>query len=213
MVNKMFKFTIIDKILIVLLLVGVLGVFNIYFFHYNYEDMILNLGEKEIKRVSNVLISEAVSSEIEAYDNDFFVFNDKSELSTLSFDSIKLTNLSNNIIKYINDDLFFNKINVFELPIGFINNNLLLNISGPNIPVCFRYFGETKCELKCVVDDYSINTVIVKIVLDIDMNAQMILPLMSKNIEVNNSYPIVIELLQGEIPDIMFGNYPVVTSE
>ncbi|MBQ9731101.1 MAG: hypothetical protein IJV94_03115 [Bacilli bacterium] len=206
----MLKLSFIDKTLIIFILIGLFGIFNLYGLHYNYKDILISLGEKEIKRVSYINISEAVNKEISLYKDESFII--EKDNSKMEFDSISLTNISNNIIAKMNEDLFFNKMNIFEVPIGYINKNILLNANGPNIPICFRYFGETKCELKCEIDNYSINTVIVKIVLYINMNAQMILPLLSKNIPIQNSYPIVIELIQGEVPDVYFGEYPVLSN-
>ena len=211
MVIIIIKLNVLDKILVINILIGILGIINIYNFHTNYKDIVFELGEKEIKRKSLVLISELVNSEISLYSNENF-FLDNDIQSKISFDSILLTKISNNIVKKINNDLFFRSNNLFEVPFGLINRNLLLNANGPNIPISFRYFGETKCELKCEVSNYAINSVVVKIMLDIYMNVNMMLPLFSENFPIFNSYPVVIELLQGEIPDIVFGNYPVINN-
>ena len=50
------------------------------------------------------------------------------------------------------------------------------------------------------VQEYGINNALIKLLVDIQINSKIILPITSKDIQINCSIPIAIKLIQGKVP-------------
>ena len=183
------------------------------------EPLCENKARKEI----NILVTKIVNDEIIKYeDNSLLVYNDVSSslMECIDFDTFSLNKMSNNLINKLNNSLFeiddgeylFNNnknILTLEIPYGVINNNSLLSNMGPMIPFSIKFSGDSFCNVDCVIDDFSINTIMIKVVLKVLVNFMVYIPFKSKNLSVNIDYPIAMKLIQGSIPDIYLGSYPI----
>ena len=85
----------------------------------------------------------------------------------------------------------------------------MLSSLGPNIPVSFHLLGDVMSDVNCEITSHGINSVMIKILLEVKVNLQVIIPLVSKNCVVNNSFPIAMKLIQGEVPSNYIGTFPI----
>lgn len=192
--------------------------------NYKYKNAVLNYSKKQAMKVCTSIVSNIISEELNVYKDKEFIFydnNDSNLMECISFDTYNLSKLQNILLSKINNSLFelendenyINKNNnlVFNIPFGLINDNLLLNNFGPDIPICLKLIGDTKCNIDFNIQSQSINTILLKIIIYIDLNIRIFIPLDSEDILVNFDYPIGMKLIQGKIPDTYFGSYPIIS--
>ncbi len=76
---------------------------------------------------------------------------------------------------------------------------------GPSIPINIKYLGNVTSNLKTEVKEYGINNSLITIYVDINVEMLVILPFSSKEINITNLVPIVIKMINGEVPQIYGG--------
>jgi len=223
-----FAITIIAMIIIIALL--------IYFVGKKISIKILLISEIEVSKISKSVINESVNKTIS--DNVdiselFHVEKDKDgNIKMIDFDSQVVNEMldvvNENVKKYfvelesgkssivdVKSNLITNtpiisseKGIVFEIPIGMATNNALLSNVGPKIPVRVSLSGEMESNIKTEIEEYGINNSVLKIIINVSVSEQIILPLLSKKITVDNDVPIAIKMIQGQIPDYYINNIP-----
>lgn len=226
---KSFKFSILDNILVILILIGVLGLFNLYFANYMYKDTILNYSKKLSSKVCYILVSKIISEELEIYKDIDFIYYDNIDsdfMECIEFDTYNLIKLQNSVLENVNNALFalqeneeieyLDKVDskkgnlLFEIPYGIINNNALLNVFGPDIPIVLKLIGDSSCQLEYSIEGENINTIMLKIVLHLKINFMIFIPLESEEVSLYFDFPIGVKLIQGNVPEGYFGSYPII---
>ena len=76
-----------------------------------------------------------------------------------------------------------------EIPSGIISNNAILNNLGPKIPVRLSLSGELESYVSTNAENYGINNAIIKISVNIKVSEQIILPITTKKITIENTIP------------------------
>ena len=189
-----------------------------------YKEVVINYSKKQSIKISNLLVSNIISEELENYKENEFVFYDNIDsdlMECISFDTYNLSKLQNSILEKINNSLFslenidnaelIDNNLVFKIPFGLINNNILLNNFGPDIPSCLKLIGNSTCHIDFNIESQSINTILLKVVVFIDLSLRVFIPLDSEDIKVNYDYPLSIKFIQGQIPDTYLGSYPIIS--
>lgn len=88
-----------------------------------------------------------------------------------------------------------------SIPLGEAMDNYLLATYGPGIPVRLIPLGRVNTRLEDSFKDAGINQVRHKIYLKVDTEVHIIVPFVSKPIEVVTSVPLADTVYQGEVPD------------
>ena len=164
----------------------------------NIRNNISNIVNGSIK---NVLYSNS-------YDNLIISSNNSNKVSYLDFDNNKINKLNYEIT---NDIL--NSISVIEnsnqgiyyIPIGVLYNTTILNYLGPKIPFKIELIGSINNETSINVKEYGINSSLVELLLNIEINMQVIMPFRSKRITVNKSIILDSKIIQAEVPNYYGG--------
>lgn len=94
---------------------------------------------------------------------------------------------------------------VFKIPIGRVLENVFLNNIGVMIPVRYNLMGELKGQIVSVVKEYGINNSLVEVNLEVTYKSKVSIPLISKEEENKISIPIVMRIIQGDVPDYLLG--------
>lgn len=96
---------------------------------------------------------------------------------------------------------------VYEIPLSRVFNNVLIGNLGVNVPVRFKLAGEVFGKIISNVREYGINNAIVEISLEISSKFVVLVPIISKEERVVVSVPVVMRIIQGEIPDSFYGSH------
>ncbi len=87
-----------------------------------------------------------------------------------------------------------------EFPLSSILGDTLFNNIGPIIKLRVYPIGSYKCDVISEVSEYGINNSLFKIYIKVNMKIQSIIPLIKSESDVECQIPIVLQIIQGEVP-------------
>ena len=184
-------------------------------------------AENEVKKISSLIISDAVESISFSEEETMSFFNtltNKSdEVISVDFNTARINKSLVKLNKAVYKDLklFENgryKIEdteietedlIYKIPLGYITGNYTLSNIGPKVPLKAKVIGSVVSNIKTEVSSYGINNSLLKVYIDVTVNMRFMLPLISKDVLVNNSIPLVVKIIQGKIPNVYGGSYAV----
>lgn len=225
--NLLIKLTKKDTILIVAFLV--LLIVSLIFKYINAKIVppLEVYAENEVKKISSLIISDAVESISFSEEETMSFFNtltNKSdEVISVDFNTAKINKSLVKLNKAVYKDLklFENgkyKLEdteietedlIYKIPLGYITGNYTLSNIGPKVPLKAKVIGSVVSNIKTEVSSYGINNSLLKVYIDVTVNMRFMLPLISKDVLVNNSIPLVVKIIQGKIPNVYGGSYAV----
>lgn len=225
--NLLIKLTKKDTILIVAFLV--LLIVSLIFKYINTKIVppLEVYAENEVKKISSLIISDAVESISFSEEETMSFFNtltNKSdEVISVDFNTAKINKSLVKLNKAVYKDLklFENgkyKLEdteietedlIYKIPLGYITENYTLSNIGPKVPLKAKVIGSVVSNIKTEVSSYGINNSLLKVYIDVTVNMRFMLPLISKDVLVNNSIPLVVKIIQGKIPNVYGGSYAV----
>lgn len=106
-------------------------------------------------------------------------------------------------------DSYYDKIDdglVLGISVGNLTGSSLLANVGPRIPLKIEVVSNVNVNVKNKITEYGMNNALMEVFIEISVNPVIVMPFMSREIEVVNTFPLVTELIQGEIPDSYFRN-------
>ncbi len=194
------------------------------------EDKMIDYLVIELRNMSRTMINDTVRKDIlDDIDKDkLFHINKNSndEIEMIDFDTKvvneividindkvtkefnRLSNGENNKLfknnKLLKNSLDFTEKNsiILSVPIGIVFSNPLLVNLGPKIPIKVVLVGEVDAKLKQRLDRYGINNVLLTINVEITIKEEIVMPFRSKVITCVSEVPLIIEMVQGQIPEI-----------
>ena len=94
---------------------------------------------------------------------------------------------------------------IFKIPIARAFDNLLISNLGFSVPVRYKLIGNIKGELVSEVKEYGINNALISISAEMKYKSKITIPTITEEVEDVIKIPLVVKLVQGEIPDYLFG--------
>ena len=201
------------KILLVIFSCVITSFFLIYYINKAITPNIVKYAERQTKKISTIIINRAVTKQAaEKLDiNDLVITNKDSNgkitgvdfnpyvvnktLSSLtSTIQINLKRLEQGKIDLIElpDDVTveddkdkLKKGIIYEVPLSVAFNNSLLANIGPKIPIKLS---------------------LVEIVINVNITEQVLLPITSREINIETEIPVAIKLIEGTVPNYYSGN-------
>lgn len=225
--NLLIKLTKKDTILIVAFLV--LLIVSLIFKYINTKIVppLEVYAENEVKKISSLIISDAVESISFSEEETMSFFdtltNKSDEVISVDFNTAKINKSLVKLNKAVYKDLklFENgryKLEdteietedlIYKIPLGYITGNYTLSNIGPKVPLKAKVIGSVVSNIKTEVSSYGINNSLLKVYIDVTVNMRFMLPLISKDVLVNNSITLVVKIIQGKIPNVYGGSYAV----
>lgn len=206
----------------------------IRYFSYRAIPTLLSYAEAETKKLTILVINRAVTKQIGDLDTDELfniVYNEAGEIQLIDFNSkntskilstmtslvelnlrmleegkIDMLELPENSLSSYNKELLEKGI-ILEVPIGVITDSAFLQNLGPKIPVKLSLVGDVVTGLTTEVTEYGINNALLKVNINIKVDTQIILPVVSEQLTIDSSIPIAIKVIQGKIPDYYMNGY------
>lgn len=220
--------------LIIFISVIIISLVFINFYSKKALPIISSYAEAETKKLTILVINKAVTKQINNMDiNDIFdiTYNNNGNISSIDFNSVNTSKILSTMTSLIelniraieegkidmielpsngfsdyNMDLLDKGI-IAEVPFGIVTgSNLLYNI-GPKIPVKLSLVGDVTTGFSTDIIEYGINNALIKLLIDIEVNTRIILPINSKNLKIKCSIPIAMKLIQGKIPEYYFDGF------
>lgn len=219
--KKNIKFNIFITVIIICFFIS-LFVLNV--FSNTVLPLFMDYTVSKMRNASTTLIKNAISSELanlKSIDEMIIVTKGSdNEIQMIDFNSVivnrVLTSITDKLLsnlKGIETDttLFDSDIYkysngiVYDIPLGVVSNNIFLSNLGPKIPVKLNMVGDVSTNINTEIKEYGINNALVKISIDVSLNEKIVIPFISKTVNVSASVPISLKLIQGNIP-IYYGD-------
>lgn len=204
------KLKYIDKIIIISFFIVLVTIILIKCFSKISDKILNDYIELNIRNNISNIVNGSIKNVLysNSYDNLIISSNNSNKVSYLDFDNTKINKLNYEIT---NDIL--NSISVIEnsnqgiyyIPIGVLYNTTILNYLGPKVPFKIELIGSINNETSINVKEYGINSSLVELLLNIEINMQVIMPFRSKRITVNKSIILDSKIIQAEVPNYYGG--------
>lgn len=196
--------------------------------------LLMTYAEAETKRLVILVINKAVTKQINNVDiNDIFdvTYNNEGEVILVDFNSkrtsialstitslvelnlraieegkIDMLELPDNSLDSFNVDLLEKGI-ILEVPFGVVSNSVLLSNIGPKIPVKLTLIGDVSSGFSTEVTEYGINNALIKLYIDVEVAARIVMPIITDDITISASIPIAMKVIQGKIPEYYMNGF------
>lgn len=201
--------------------------FCIYLLDREIDSILLPYINIESERLVNNIVYKTINDEINKINtNDLLVKNNLE--NTMSYNANAINDLDTKISKAVRDSLIniddgfideyfissrvkngrFTKIKngvLCDVSIGSLRGSTLFANVGPTIPIKLLFGSQLKTNVDIEVNPYGINNAIVKIYFLVEIDEQITMPLTSKRKKIKIKKPIVVDIIQGQIPNYYMG--------
>lgn len=201
---------------IILIIMSVLSSFIILkFLSVRANTVLLPMAEGKLKKIVSTLIN-ASTNNLEFDKNLFSVVREDGEITMVNYNSYEVTRLINEVTSNIEgeldklnsgDDSYLDKYTIEMVPIGVIFNNSFLRGLGPKIPLKAEMVSSIVSNIETEVKPYGINNAYVETRIFLEVTAVIYLPFVTKEVKISNVIPIVINILQGSVPNGYITSY------
>lgn len=198
-------------ITIIIVLASIANWFN----HY-VEPRLQAAASTEVNHAINNLVSSVLAN-ID-YDSDSLIHlktDSKGNVTSIDYDTLHLNQILYSSLDTISDSLeaasegkedpllhqiFFKDGIIYEMPLGALTHLSFLNDVGPKIPIKMQVLNQVNGEIITYSEPYGINNTMIKIVLRVKIEAKVLTVLSVSSINVTTEVPLVIQVVNGDIP-------------
>lgn len=222
--------------IIVIITIGIFCAFLlIKYFSKRINPGLMVYAEDEVTRLTSLVITHSINDEfLEEIDEDNIfeiIRNDVGEIQLISYNAKRVNDLLNSIAVIVQDNLkaiengeiefldlsdsylkeydgeLLKQGIICEIPFGSFWGNSLLSNVGPNIPIRFTLIGDVATSIKTDVKEYGINSALLQVYILVSVDFRVNMPFISNKINVTDSMPISIKIIQGNIPNFYSGSF------
>ena len=200
-----------DIIMLIIVIILINTYILIKLFSIRSEPVLLEYAKMYATNAVTMLINNAIKKELYSDDSQSFIEIVKDNDGNIA--SLNMNNSEANKILYdITNDLLqefdtkyqlgssLTKNNIYYIPFGIINNANILSNIGPKIPYKIYFVGGINNKVNTNIREYGINSYIVEIVLNIDLQMEVLLPFKSNTIVINKDIILDSKVVHGQIP-------------
>lgn len=223
-----------EKMIYIITLIIIISFLLIFIVDKKITPILMMYAEKKSKSVASIMISEAVNNNvfIDMSKDDLFIQTKDKDGKVVStdFNPVIVNTVLNKITIYVQNYLEqlesgtieelelsktvlssydlekLKKGVIYEIPSGIVFNNSLLSNLGPKIPVKINLNGDVITDIKTDVQSYGINNALIKVSANVKVYMQVIIPFKTKEIVVEANVPIVMKLVEGNVPSYYYPN-------
>ena len=90
---------------------------------------------------------------------------------------------------------------IASVPLGMMTDNPFLAEIGPKIKIRYKTISAITCTVNKEIKSYGVNHVMVSLSLTIKIKMMVLLPFYNEEFNKAYDYPLVIEIIEGEVPN------------
>lgn len=223
--KKKFK---LKNILIHLIIISIiLSLVLIKYYTTKIEPSITKYAESETKRIITLIINNSIHdyTKNNIKQENIFTVDNNNNISTINLNTEELNKITDSIniiigknIKLVEDgkidklnldlkgvsEIEYEQIKggvIYYIPIGNINNSFLTNNIYPQIPIKFSMSGDVISKITSSIKEYGINNALIEIKVNVKVSLLINMPFVTKETTVSTSIPIIMKIIQGNIPE------------
>lgn len=199
-----------DIVLIIIIVILLITYIFLKIFTYRSEPILLDYAKRKSTNMISSLINKSINEVLLKYNYENIIEIEKDKNGKV--ENLNINNKDVNEILYLTTDNVLNNIELLEknklllyVPIGVIHNIPILVNIGPKIPFKIEILSSTNNDTFTKVKEYGINSSIVEVYLNVNIQLQVILPFTSEIIDVNKQLLLDSKIIQGDIPEYYGG--------
>ena len=199
-----------DIVLIIIIVILLITYIFLKIFTYRSEPILLDYAKRKSTNMISSLINKSINEVLLKYNYENIIEIEKDKNGKV--ENLNINNKDVNEILYLTTDNILNNIELLEknklllyVPICVIHNIPILVNIGPKIPFKIEILSSTNNDTFTKVKEYGINSSIVEVYLNVNIQLQVILPFTSEIIDVNKQLLLDSKIIQGDIPEYYGG--------
>lgn len=211
-----FRLRIYHKVILLTILASMIFGWSLKTMNTFLEPRLQALAKQQVAFAINNIAKE-VLKDLEYDPNELMniQFNDKGEVIQVDYDSYRLNQILFSALETIDDSLlaaqdgkadpatervFYEDGIIYEVPVGYLTKISFLANVGPSIPVKMRLLNDVTGRIVTSSEPYGINNTMVKVSLEVTVQAQAITVLNVTPLESKTEIPIIMQLVNGRVP-------------
>lgn len=205
------------KMSALLLLLFLLLVITVYHANRVLRPQLMAIATQKTNDAISMLAQKVLSA-ID-YDSTSFIYyhyNEEHEITAVEYDTKALNALLNQALDIMDNSLekaengevdpilqevFFSDGVIYEVPAGYLTGITFLQNYGYRFKISMRILNYVNGDLEVESEPYGINNSIIKIFLNLSIEAEAITALQNKHIHFEEKIPLIIQVVNGIVPD------------
>ena len=206
-----------DIVLLIIVLIIIVSYVMLKIFTYKSEPILMDYAKNKSINIVSSIINNSINEIISNKDLNIININknNRGDIVSLDFDNKKVNEIlllsTNQILKSVleMEDVNLDKLNdnylVYYIPMGVIHDIPALVNIGPKIPFKFNIIGNVNSSTTNNIKEYGINSSLIEVLLNINLDVQVILPFKIEVISVEKNILLDSKIIQGNIPEYYGG--------
>lgn len=187
------------------------------------EPVMIAQAKQEVQASLNKLVHNCMKG-LKFDANELYTtqFNAEQEIISINYNSLELNRVLYDAMEIINESLlvaqsggvdpitkqiYFDKGVVDEVALGYFSELAVLSNFGPKIKIRVRLIDRVSGNYEIYNEPYGINNTMLKITIRVKIKADVFAGISSEEIVMEEEIPIVLQLIQGNIPQ--YSPYPM----
>lgn len=197
------------KITIIFILICFISFLTLSFISGYFSNRVKSYITQEVMLSSSKVIKQTIEDGVlKTIDASQLVIvksiNDNS--STIYINTNQVNKILNSVNEVLDELVLFNtSVDSIYLPFTIIFSDTLFQ-NGPKIKIDVIEVGSFKSDIKTNLKEFGINNTLFELYIEVSINYEAIIPMVTQEIQVITKIPIVIEIIQGEIPNYYYQN-------
>lgn len=206
-------------IIVFIILVAVIQLLSV-----NVTPMLKKIADKEINSFCQMVINNTPFPEELDHQELIRINRNGDEISTINFNTNYASTIGAKIVigldelfaaiqegvyKKNNNSFYERKLEkisndggvIASVPLGMLTNNPFLANVGPNIKIRYKTISAITSKVNKEIKSYGVNHVMVSLTLTIKIKMMVLLPFYNEEFNKAYEYPLVIEIIEGEVPN------------
>lgn len=180
------------------------------------KPQLMALAVQKTNDVISMLTQKVLSTlEYDASELIIYRYNDENKLIAIEYDTRKLNEILNNALDVVDNSLeaaekgevdpilrevLLDDGIVYEVPIGYLTGIALLENYGYRFEVTMRLLHYVNGTLEVKSEPYGINNSLISVNLHLNIQAEAITAIANQEISFTEVVPLVVQVVQGDIP-------------
>lgn len=168
----------------------------------------------ETKKIISSLVNSSVTEYVKNNTNKDKILitttDNNGNIKSIDFNTVEVNRIlvgTSKIVEKNLRELEENKKTIFELPSGIVFGNSIMSNIMPKIPIKLELIGNIICYIKTDIKNYGINDALITIYIDVVAEEKILLPFSSTTTKIETNIPIVMKLIEGDIPSYYMDGY------
>ncbi len=208
--KRFYKFWIIT-ICLVFFIIASLKYLNTYI-----EPKLQAIAKQHVSFAINNIVKEVLKDmEYNHEELTLSTLDDKGNIVSVQYNSYKLNQILYSALNTIDDalkaaqdgkadpateEIFYEDGIIYQIPLGSLTRISFFSTLGPRIPVKMNMLNDVTGEIQTSSEPYGVNNTMVKVVLSVQIRAQVITVLGVGELETKTQIPIIMQLVNGRVP-------------